>query len=80
MYVSETAPIHPARAFIQARFGDTWDSIAERVFPDQPRQDATQQLMSWNLFLAFRPGDGRITPSDIVFVEPPQPIAAPTDG
>ena len=80
MYASETAPIRSVRAFIQARHGDTWDEIAARVFPDEPREEAIQQLMSWNLFLAFRPGDGCITPSDIVFVEAPQAQPLQSDG
>lgn len=64
-----------ARAFIQPASGDNWESIAARILPDTPMQDAVQQLISWNLFLGFRPGDGLITLSDIVFTEAPRASA-----
>lgn len=68
--------VPPARAFIQPAHGDNWESIATRVLPETPVQDAVQQLVSWNLFLAFRPGGGVITPSDIVFIEAPRAASA----
>jgi hypothetical protein len=39
--------------------------------PDTPVEAAVEQLKSWNLFLVFRPASV-ITPSDILFIEPPQ--------
>ena len=67
--------IPPRRAFIQPQAGDNWETLAQRLFPEEPLQDAVQKLQSWNLFLAFRPGGGGITPSDIVFVEAPRAAA-----
>lgn len=64
----------PVRCFIQPLAGDDWASLAERLLPDSARDDAIQQLKSWNLHLAFRPVPV-ITPSDIMFVEPPRGTA-----
>lgn len=69
--------VAPARNFIQPMSDDNWDSIAARILPNVAREDAVQQLISWNLFLAFRPGGGVITPSDIVFTEPPRSAHIP---
>lgn len=63
------------RRFIQPESGDDWPAIAARVLPDQPAEAAIEQLKSWNLHLVFRPVSV-ITPSDIVFVEPPRAAAA----
>jgi hypothetical protein len=63
------------RRFIQPLQGDSWDSIANRILPDTPRADAIDMLKSWNMPLSFRPV-GIITPSDIMFVEPPVAAAA----
>ena len=67
-----TVNIPPRRAFTQPLAGETWDSLAKRLFPEEPVEQAIQKLQSWNLFLAFRPGGGGMTPSDIVFVEAPR--------
>lgn len=70
--------IPPRRAFIQPEFGDTFETIAKRLLPDEPLEEAVQKLTSWNLFLAFRPGGGGMTPSDLFFTEPPHaPMAMP---
>ena len=63
----------PVRRFIQPESGDDWPRIAARILPDMPVETAVEQLKSWNLYLAFRPGGGVVTPSDIVFIEPPRP-------
>jgi hypothetical protein len=76
--MQNTVTIPPRRAFIQPEFGDTFETIARRLMPDQPLEEAVQTLTSWNLFLAFRPGNGGMTPSDLFFTEPPQaPVAMP---
>ena len=67
--------IPPRRAFIQPLAGESWEDIAKRMFPEEPVEEASQKLQSWNLFLVFRPGGGGITPSDIVFVEAPRAAA-----
>ncbi|MCB9393431.1 MAG: hypothetical protein H6514_07155 [Acidimicrobiaceae bacterium] len=61
-----------ARQFVFPQAGDDLASIADRVLPDT--EGASQQLLSWNLHLAARAGQGRggLLPSDIVFTEPPQ--------
>jgi len=65
----------PVRRFIQPESGDDWPAIAARALPDEPAEAAIEQLKSWNLHLVFRPVSV-ITPSDIVFVEPPRAAAA----
>jgi len=65
----------PVRRFIQPESGDDWPGIAARVLPGEPAETAIEQLKSWNLHLVFRPVSV-ITPSDIVFVEPPRAVAA----
>ncbi|MBN8840632.1 MAG: hypothetical protein J0I25_10585 [Sphingomonadales bacterium] len=65
----------PVRRFIQPESGDDWPGIAARVMPGEPAEAAIEQLKSWNLHLVFRPVSV-ITPSDIVFVEPPRAAAA----
>lgn len=69
----------PRRRFIQPQSGDDWPSIAARVMPDTPVEAAIEQLKSWNLFLVFRPASV-ITPSDILFIEPPQAPAGQAAG
>ncbi|WP_380875480.1 hypothetical protein ACFB49_04790 [Sphingomonas sp. DBB INV C78] len=63
--------IAPRRNFIQPLSGDSWESIATRELPATPTEDAVNLLKSWNLYVAFRPV-GAITPTDIIFVEPPR--------
>lgn len=67
----------PVRRFIQPLPGDDWASIAARTLPDLDPDDAVDRLKSWNLHVAFRPVSV-ITPSDIMFVEPPAAAAAPS--
>lgn len=76
--MTKTVTIPPRRAFIQPQHGDTFETIAKRLLPDEPLDQAIQKLTSWNLFLAFRPGGGGMTPSDLFFTEAPlAPIAMP---
>ncbi|MES2496473.1 MAG: hypothetical protein V4618_10175 [Pseudomonadota bacterium] len=69
----------PRRRFIQPESGDDWPRIAARVMPDVPVEAAIEQLKSWNLFLVFRPVSV-ITPSDILFIEPPAAPAGQAAG
>ncbi len=57
-----------ARQYVFPRTGDDLGAIAARELPGA--DDATQQLLSWNLHLAARRTIG-LLPSDIVFTEPP---------
>lgn len=66
--------IPPARAFIQPGPGDDWTSIAARELPGTPLDEAVELLRSWNLYVAFRPV-GAITPTDVIFTEPPRGAA-----
>lgn len=63
--------IPPVRIYIQPQPGDSWESIAARELPGTPVEEAVNQLKSWNLYVAFRPV-GVITPTDIIFTEPPR--------
>ena len=65
----------PVRRFNQPESGHDWPGNAARVMPGEPAEAAIEQLKSWNLHLVFRPVSV-ITPSDIVFVEPPRAAAA----
>lgn len=58
---------------------DTWESIAEREFPQEDPATVASQLQSWNMHVFMRPaaavGSPRegnpILPSDVIFLEPP---------
>lgn len=63
--------IQPVRTYVQPRPGDGWESIAARELPNMPIEEAVNLLKSWNLYVAFRPV-GAITPTDIIFTEPPK--------
>ncbi|AGH48505.1 MULTISPECIES: hypothetical protein [Sphingomonadales] len=70
--MAKTVNIPPVRNFIQPVPGDDWASIAARELPGTPAEEAVGMLQSWNLYVAFRPGGGAVTPSDVIFVEPPR--------
>lgn len=63
--------IPPVRRFTQPHSGETWTDIAARTLPDLPTDQAVEALESWNLHITFRPPPFWLTPSDIVFLEPP---------
>ena len=65
----------PRRRSIQPLSGDDWSSIAAREMPAVDPEQAVEQLKSWNLHLVFRPYS-LITPSDVMFVEPPRSVGA----
>lgn len=58
------------RRFVSPEPGDDLAAIAARLLPQT--DGAADQLLSWNLHLAARPGRV-LLPSDIVFTEPPPP-------
>lgn len=57
-----------ARQYVFPQEGDDLAAIAARELAGV--DDATQQLLSWNLHLAARRTVG-LLPSDVVFTEPP---------
>ena len=64
--------LEPVRKFVTPLPNDTWESVADRVFPDLPQQEAVERLQSWNLhMLAGRKPRGAILGSDVIFVGPP---------
>lgn len=63
--------IEPQRPWVYPLEGDDWQSIATKVFPDRPVEEAVADLQSWNLYLVFRPAPAMMTCSDIVFTGPP---------
>ena len=78
--------LSPQRRSVRPHGDDTWETLAARLLPGQPAEEAVAQLQSWNLHLFMRPaapaGSPRagntILPSDIVFVEPPAaPVGDP---
>jgi len=63
--------IPPVRRYTQPLSGDDWADIAARLLPDMPSDAAVEALESWNLHITFRPPPFWLTPSDIIFLEPP---------
>jgi hypothetical protein len=63
------------RRYVFPEPGDTIDTLAARVCPGEA--EAATRLLSWNLHLAMRRapvgGPGALLPTDIVYVEAPQP-------
>jgi hypothetical protein len=71
---------HPApRRHLHPDDGETWHTLAARVMPDKPADEAVGLLQSWNMHVFMRPaapaGSRRkgnpILPSDVLFVDPP---------
>jgi hypothetical protein len=62
---------------------DTWASIAERELASTGSDEAISKIQSWNLHVFARRAPGSesprsgnpILPSDVIFLEPPLPIA-----
>jgi hypothetical protein len=66
--------VEMSRAYVFPQLGEGLAEIAARELPGV--EGADRQLLSWNLHLAARAGLGRsvgLLPSDVVFIEPPQP-------
>lgn len=71
MTVTTNATPPPKRRFVQPMLNEDWDSIAARALPDVDRAQAIEDLKSWNMHLVMR-RIAIVTPSDIIFVEPPK--------
>ena len=63
--------IPPVRRYTQPNSGESWADIAARALPGMPTEAAVEALEGWNLHITFRPPPFWLTPSDIVFLEPP---------
>ncbi len=63
------------RSFIRPQPSDDWQDIAARVMPEVERDEAVEQLQSWNfhVFMRAANADGtQILPSDVIFTEAPK--------
>ena len=68
-----------ARRFTRPLPDDNWESIAARELADQPLEEASGALQSFNFHVFMRPAPpadspragNPILPSDIIFLEPP---------
>ncbi|MGI9328500.1 MAG: hypothetical protein ACR2PZ_25010 [Pseudomonadales bacterium] len=66
----------PARKFVRPEPGEDWAALAARALPEVDSDEAVGQLQSWNFHVFMRPAAANgntILPSDVVFIEPPQP-------
>jgi N-acyl-D-aspartate/D-glutamate deacylase len=61
----------PLRAWTYPIPGEDWAAIAARTLPNLPTEQAIAHLQSWNLYLAYRPAPAEVTPTDVLFTEPP---------
>lgn len=59
------------RAFVSPEPGDSWQSIATRMLPDEDLDEAVSKLKGWNLHLFTRIPSGEFLGCDVVFVAPP---------
>jgi hypothetical protein len=61
------------RPFVFPEPGDTIETLAARVLPDEP--NGAELLLSWNLHLVLRTfpvgGPGEVMTTDIVYLSPP---------
>lgn len=72
------------RAYVRPEAGDDWQTLAARVLPDEPTEQAVESLQSWNFHVLMRAGGSakssgtgkQILPSDIIFTAPPEPTRA----
>ncbi len=70
----------PVRRYIQPTPGEDWQALLQRLSSRGDAQGAGQsettpsleQLLGWNLHLAYRPPSNPLTPLDIVFIEGPR--------
>lgn len=70
----QTAP-KPVRRYVQPVPGEDWQSLLRRLAAQGDGQatgtPTLDQLLAWNVHLAYRPPSNPLTPLDIVFVEGP---------
>jgi hypothetical protein len=65
----------PIRRYAQPEPGEDWPALRARLAREGQDPPPQEQLLAWNLHLAYRPPSNPLTPLDIVFLEPP-PLAA----
>jgi hypothetical protein len=71
-----TTPLSPQRRFVTPAAGETLEALAARALPGEPVHAAADRIRSWNLHIfALRQPAGLLLGSDVVFVEPPRPVA-----
>lgn len=63
----------PIRRFFMPDANESWESLAKRAGELAGTSIDVATLQSWNLHLAMRPPSIILTPTDIVFVDPPRP-------
>ncbi len=63
----------PIRRFFMPEVSESWESLAERASTVAATSIDVGTLQSWNLHLSMRPPSIILTPTDIVFVDPPLP-------
>ncbi|WP_293677194.1 hypothetical protein [uncultured Phenylobacterium sp.] len=71
---SETATrtLTRQRRFVTPLAGETLESLAARVLPEAPPQEAADRIRSLNLHVfALRQPPGLLLCSDVIYVEPP---------
>lgn len=74
---TETPTLSRQRRFVTPAAGETLEDIATRALPGVPAQEAADRLRSWNLHVfSLRKPAGLLLCSDVIFVEPPQGVAA----
>lgn len=66
----------PIRRYVQPTPGEDWQALLQRLSAQGDGQSDTtpslEQLLDWNLHLAYRPPSNPLTPLDIVFIEGPR--------
>jgi hypothetical protein len=73
MGASDAVVADATRPFVFPEPGDTIETLAARLLPDQP--NGAQLLQSWNLHLVLRSfpvgTPGEVLPTDIIYLGPP---------
>ena len=68
----ETATLTRQRRFVTPLAGEGLESLAARVLPEIPPQQAADLIRSLNLHVfALRQPPGLLLCSDVIFIEPP---------
>lgn len=66
----------PVRRYVQPVPGEDWQALLQRLSSQGDAQAESpptlEQLLAWNLHLAYRPPSNPLTPLDIVFLEGPR--------
>lgn len=66
----------PIRRYFMPDANESWESLARRASEKASGAIDIPTLQSWNLHLAMRPPSITLTPTDIVFIDPPSPDQA----